>query len=92
MKVLEFETQRDDLFAEGGYVVFVRVANLLDQAVNTKAFHGPRDLAAGSVLQPLTQIFVLKAADVVLPAAQRAEEVLVLGVEEVEASIAAFVL
>jgi hypothetical protein len=46
-----------------------RVANLFDQAVNPKAFHGTGNLAAVSVIQSPAQIFVLKTADVNSPLA-----------------------
>src|SRR5713101_1870834 len=48
--------------------------------------------AAVSVSQTLTQILVLEAADVELTPAQRAEELLVIWVEEVEAAISAIFL
>jgi hypothetical protein len=45
------------LLAEFGDVVLVGTADLFDQAVNAKAFHRPRDLAAGWFTQPSAQIF-----------------------------------
>ena len=37
VKLLEFEAQGDDLFAEGGEIVLVGFADLLDESMDAKA-------------------------------------------------------
>jgi len=53
-KLLEFEAQRYDLFAERRQVVLVAVARLLDEPVRAKPAYDPRHLAAVVLLEPST--------------------------------------
>ena len=90
--MLELQSEGHDVLSERGEVVLVRLADFLDKAVSAEALHQAGDLAGVPVLQPPPKIFVLKATDVELTAAERLEERLIVGIEKVEAAIGTLVL
>src|SRR5664279_5161602 len=73
VEVFEFESESDDLLAQGSEVVFVGFSNLFNETVHSQAFHETGDLPGVFALHASTQVFVLKAANVELAAAQGLE-------------------
>lgn len=91
MEFLEFETERHDLLAEGGEIVLVGLADLLDQAVDPEAFQQAGNLSTGLAFQATSQISALEAANVELATEKGLEQFLVVLVKEVEAAVGAAV-
>ena len=85
----EFESGGDDVFAEGGCVVLVGVADLVDEAVGAEPFQEAGYLTAVQFRQIAAACFVLESADVEFAANDGAEQGFVVGVEQVETGIAA---
>src|SRR5450755_3278659 len=71
-------------------VVVIGAADLLDEAVDAKAFQGARDLCAAAVGETLTQGLVGEAADTMLSSNQCLHENLVFGIQQIESRIALF--
>jgi hypothetical protein len=88
-KLAEFESSGDHLFTEGGHVVLVGVADLLDQTVSSESFEQTRYLTGAGLRQTAAQRFVLETADIELAADDGTEQVLIVAVEQVEAGVAA---
>ena len=78
----EFQCESGDLSAEGRQVVLVDLADLLDEAVFSQAFENTRGLVGGVGGKVSAQIVVAESADVELAAADDAEDVEVVAVEQ----------
>jgi hypothetical protein len=78
--------------AELGEIVFVLFADLLDQTMLSEALEHPGGLPGCFPFKASAQVAVLKSADVEFTTDDGQKEVQVIAVEEVEASIAAFLV
>ncbi len=86
-KLAEFECCGDDFLAECGRVVFVRMPDLLDEAVRSESLEQARDLTTVELGQMTAQRFILKSADVELAANHGAQQIFIIRVEQVEAGV-----
>jgi hypothetical protein len=82
----EFQGCGGNAAAEFGEVVFVNVADFLDQAVFAQAFEKTRYLVRGAIGHMQTDVFVLESADVELAAQDDVKEVEVVTVKQVESA------
>src|SRR3990172_2786048 len=91
-KVAQLQGGQDDAAAGVGQVILVGVADLLGQTVQVQSFEKSRHLRPRAVGQDAAQTGVAKATNVPLAPRQGDEEVEILGLEQVEATIAPLLL
>ena len=85
----QFERSGDSFSSKFGQVVFERMADLFEQAVFSQAFEHTGDLLRSFVWQKGSNRFVRQAADIEFATNNGLEQVEVVSVEKIEATIAA---
>jgi hypothetical protein len=84
----EFECGGRYFASQSGQIVFICVGHLLDKSMLSQAFEHSGYLMAGLGTQPLTQVPVLKSADIKLSANNGLEQVKIITMKEIEPSVA----
>jgi len=84
----QFECGGRYFASQSGQIVFVCVSDLLDKSMLSQTFEHSGYLMAGLGTQPLTQVAVLKSADIKLSPKEGLEQIKIITMKEIEASVA----